>query len=89
MKPNPTPAEEEEQRRLILRLIEVNNPRRQLFDGIWWFDKVLQIKRHAAAPIEPLAWTEVREMIAKAEAEQLPKKRQGPARLPKGRRNAR
>ena len=65
----PVPQTNEERRQLLERFIKVNNPRRQFFDGIWWSEeKFPRIKRHAAAEIELIGWTEIAALVAKAEA---------------------
>ncbi len=70
----PVPATDEERTLLLARLIKANNPRRQLFDGIWWSgEKFPYIKRHAAAEIEMICWSEIVAMVDKAEQEAKPK----------------
>ncbi len=68
-KPPPVPQTDEERRQLLERFIKVNNPRRQLFDGIWWSEgqRIPRIKRHAAAEIERIGWTEIVALVEKAE----------------------
>jgi hypothetical protein len=79
-------AKAAERRRLILRLIKLNRPRRQLFDGIWWSGDSLRIKRQAYGEIELFGWDEVTEMVEKAEAELLKQsKTQRSPRLPRDR----